>query len=128
MVPPQLLDDDRYGAARVDDVLYEKDVAAGQWPLYEVGELDLARAGRPGAVAGGAHELQLGRDAEAAQQIGGKDGGAFEDDDHHERLVQVGIDVRYLVPQLAHPPGDAPRRDHRLAAASDGGGGLNRRD
>src|SRR5216110_3390295 len=35
-------------------------------------------------------DLELGGNAQAAQQVGGENRGAFEDDDHHQRRVDVG--------------------------------------
>ena len=72
---------------------------------------------RAGAVAGGADELELGRDAEAAQQVRRENGGALEDHDEHQRRVDSRVVVGDLSTHRVHPAGDPRRRDHGLARA-----------
>src|SRR6266542_4135796 len=113
-VRAQLADDHVDRPSRVDDVLDQQQVAAGERAVDHVRELDLA------TVAGGAHELQLGRDAEAAKEIGGEDGGALQDHDQDQRLVEVGVPGADLAAQLLDAAGDLAGGDHRLPGALDG--------
>ena len=91
------------GAARVDDVLDQQHVAADQWPFDHVSEPQPPMLEVPDAIARRAHELELGGDGQAAQQVGGEDRGALEDDDHHQRRVDVGVGLGDLLARAGGP-------------------------
>src|SRR5207253_10096151 len=115
----QLLVDDRDRASGVDYVLDKEQMAAGERAFDQVREPHLPRCGRTRAVAGGPNELQLRRDAQASEEVGSEDRGALQDDDEDQRLIQVAVDLRDLLSQLAHAFGDAAGRDHRPTTAAD---------
>jgi hypothetical protein len=56
------------GVARVDDVLHQQDVTLLERSVDHVRETKVASRGA-GAIAGRAHELELGRNAQAAHQV-----------------------------------------------------------
>ena len=82
-----------YCPARVNDVLDEQDMAPGQGALDHVGDLHPAGGPCPRAVACGAHELQLGGNREAAQQVGRENRGPFEDRDDDQWRLDVGVNL-----------------------------------
>src|SRR5207244_3484481 len=59
-----------YRDAGVDDVLDQNHVATDERTFDHVGEPQAPVARRPGRIAGSPHELELSRDAQAAQQVG----------------------------------------------------------
>ncbi len=92
-----------------------------------VREADPAAAGRAATIARCANELELGGDAEAAQQVGGKNGRAFEDHEQHKWCLDVSVCVRDLTTEAAHAPRDPRGADHGLAGAACCGSGLGLR-
>src|SRR5438132_3306300 len=88
-------------------------MSADERALDHVRELHVSGARRARAVARRAHELELSGDGEAAEEVGGEDRRAFEYHDHHQRRLDVGIHLGDLPAQLAHPPCDPLRADHR---------------
>src|SRR5260370_42672761 len=73
----------------------------------------MAAARRARAVARGAHEVELRGDAEAAQQVGREHRGTLEDHDHHERSVDVRVDLGDSFAHFADASPDALGADHR---------------
>ena len=100
--------------------LDEKHVTVGDCAVNHVSEPDPPAAGGAGAVAGRAHELELGWNVQGSQQVGREDGRAFENDEQHERRFDIRVGVRDVPSEAAHAPGDAGRADHGLSRTAGG--------
>ena len=89
------------GDARVQNVLHDQHVLAGQVAVQVFDDLDQAAAGGvAAAVAGHDHEINAAGDAHRPHQVGHKDHGAFQDG--NENKVFALIVPADLCAQLPH--------------------------
>src|SRR5690349_8795989 len=114
--------DTAHGASRIQNIVYQQDVASLHIEAQFLGKDQFARDGA-GAVAGHANEIETEWNGEVANEVGEKKDGAIEEGNDDQ--LPPGEVFRDPAGELTNPPGQLRRRDQHardIAAPLAGNG------